>query len=85
VAVFEGIRCYKRNDGRSAVFPPARARGSLVTSAKICDMAVPYSREQIEAACLDILRANKLEEAYIRPLAYLGAGALGLGSRRQPG
>jgi branched-chain amino acid aminotransferase len=84
VAVFEGIRCYKRNDGRSAVFRLREHVDRLVTSAKICDMAIPYSREQIEAACLDTLRANKLEEAYIRPLGYLGAGALGLGSRDNP-
>ena len=84
VAVFEGIRCYKRNDGRSAVFRLREHVDRLVTSAKICDMAIPHPRDQIEAACLDTLRANKLEEAYIRPLAYLGAGALGLGSRDNP-
>ena len=84
VAVFEGIRCYKRNDGRSAVFRLREHIDRLIYSAKICDMVIPYSRDQIEAACLDTLRANKLDEAYIRPLAYLGPGSLGLGSRDNP-
>jgi branched-chain amino acid aminotransferase len=84
VAVFEGIRCYKRNDGRSAVFRLREHIDRLIYSAKICDMVIPYSREQIETACLETLRANKLDEAYIRPLAYLGPGALGLGSRDNP-
>jgi len=84
VAVFEGIRCYKRNDGRSAVFRLREHVDRLIYSAKICDTIIPYTREQIETACLDTLRANKLEEAYIRPLAYLGAGSLGLGSRDNP-
>jgi branched-chain amino acid aminotransferase len=84
VAVFEGIRCYKRNDGRSAVFRLREHIDRLIYSAKICDTVIPFSREQIEAACLETLRANKLEEAYIRPLAYLGAGSLGLGSRDNP-
>ena len=84
VAVFEGIRCYTRNDGRSAVFRLREHIDRLIYSAKICDMVIPYSRDQIEAACLDTLRANKLDEAYIRPLAYLGPGSLGLGSRDNP-
>ena len=84
VAVFEGIRCYKHNDGRSAVFRLREHVDRLIYSAKICDTAIPYSREQIETACLETLRANKLQEAYIRPLAYLGAGSLGLGSRDNP-
>jgi branched-chain amino acid aminotransferase len=84
VAVFEGIRCYKRNDGRSAVFRLREHVDRLIYSAKICDTIIPYTREQIETACLETLRANKLEEAYIRPLAYLGAGSLGLGSRDNP-
>jgi branched-chain amino acid aminotransferase len=84
LAAFEGIRCYKRNDGRSAVFRLREHIERLIYSSKICDMVIPYAREQIEAACLETLRANKLDEAYIRPLVYLGPGALGLGSRENP-
>ncbi len=84
VAVFEGIRCYRRDDGRSAVFRLREHVDRLVTSAKICDMAVPYSREQIEAACLDTLRANKLEEAYIRPLGLPWPRRPGARLTRQP-
>jgi hypothetical protein len=64
VAVFEGIRCYKRKDGKSAVFRLREHVERLITSAKICDMAVPYSREQIEAACLDTLVPSPFERGF---------------------
>src|SRR6476660_9920238 len=76
---FEGIRCYKRADGRSAVFRLREHIERLLESAKISTTDVSYSREQLEQACIETLKANKLDEAYIRPLVYLGAGVLGLG------
>jgi branched-chain amino acid aminotransferase len=84
VAAFEGIRCYKRADGRSAVFRLHEHIERLFGSMKICGNQVPYSIEQVEAGCLEVLRANKLDEAYIRPLVYAGAGSLGLGSKDAP-
>lgn len=84
VAVFEGIRCYKRHDGRSAIFRLREHIERLFESAKICTTDIPYSREQIEKACFETLHANRLEEAYLRPLAYVGAGALGLGAKDNP-
>jgi branched-chain amino acid aminotransferase len=84
VAAFEGIRCYKRHDGRSAVFRLREHIERLFGSMKVCGNEVPYSVAAVEAACLEVLRANKLEEAYLRPLVYLGPGALGLGSKDSP-
>lgn len=84
LAFFEGIRCYRRDDGRSAIFRLREHVDRLIYSAKICDAKIPYSRDEIETACLETMRANKLDEAYIRPLAYLGPGSLGLGSRDNP-
>jgi branched-chain amino acid aminotransferase len=84
VAAFEGIRCYKRADGRSAVFRLREHIERLFGSMKVCGNQVPLSVEQVEAACLDVLRANKLSEAYLRPLVYAGAGSLGLGSKDAP-
>src|SRR5438477_61808 len=81
---FEGIRCYKRADGRSAVFRLREHIERLLESAKISTTDVSYSREQLEQACIDTLKANKLDEAYIRPLVYLGAGVLGLGATSNP-
>jgi len=84
VAAFEGIRCYKRADGRSAVFRLREHIERLFGSMKVCGNEVPYSIEQVEAGCLEVLRANKLAEAYLRPLVYAGAGSLGLGSKDAP-
>jgi branched-chain amino acid aminotransferase len=84
VAAFEGIRCYKRADGRSAVFRLREHIERLFGSMKVCGNDVPYSIAQVESACLEVLRANKLDEAYLRPLVYAGAGSLGLGAKDAP-
>ncbi len=84
LGAFEGIRCYKRQDGRSAVFRLQEHIDRLFESCHICSIDVPYTREQIIAACLETLRANKMTEAYLRPIVFLGDGALGLGSLDNP-
>ncbi|MGE0547797.1 MAG: branched-chain amino acid transaminase [Kofleriaceae bacterium] len=84
VGVFEGIRAYQRADGRTAVFRLREHIERLFDSAAICTMDIPYTRDQLIAACLEVVRANKLSSCYLRPLAYLGYGALGLGSFEPP-
>src|SRR5689334_10318788 len=84
LAVFEGVRCYRRDDGRSAVFRLREHIERLLDSCKIATLDVPYGRDQLEAACLETLRANGFDEAYLRPLVYVGAGSLGLGTRDNP-
>jgi branched-chain amino acid aminotransferase len=84
VGAFEGIRAYQRTDGRSAIFRLREHIERLMDSAVICTMDLPYSREQLMAACQEVVRANKMTACYIRPLVYLGYGALGLGSLEPP-
>jgi len=84
VAAFEGIRCYKRHDGRSAVFRLREHIDRLFGSMKVCGNEVPHSVAAVEQACLEVLRANQLAEAYLRPLVFAGAGSLGLGSKDAP-
>jgi branched-chain amino acid aminotransferase len=84
VAAFEGIRCYKRADGRSAIFRLHEHIERLFGSMKVCGNQVPFSVEEVENACLEVLRHNKLAEAYLRPLVYAGAGSLGLGAKDAP-
>ena len=84
LGVFEGIRCYRADDGRSSVFRLKEHVERLHLSAKIVEIAMPWSREQIETAILDTLRANRMAEGYIRPIVYLGAGAMGLLPRDNP-
>jgi branched-chain amino acid aminotransferase len=84
VGAFEGIRAYQRADGRSAIFRLREHIERLLDSCAICTMDVPYTREQLMAACLEVVRSNKMSACYLRPLVYLGYGALGLGSLEPP-
>lgn len=84
LAVFEGIRCYKRADGRSALFRLREHVERLLESAKIATLEVAQGASELQAACLETLKANKLDEGYVRPLVYAGAGTLGIGARDNP-
>ena len=81
LGVFEGIRCYQCADGRSAIFRLREHVERLFGSAHIVGMPMPFTREQIVDACLETVRANKLRECYVRPLAFLGDGEMGLAAR----
>ena len=78
LGVFEGIRCYRTDDGRTAVFRLADHVKRLFQSAHITLMEIPYTPQQVTDAILETLRANRLEEGYVRPLAFIGDGAMGL-------
>ncbi len=78
VGVFEGIRGYKTDDGRSALFRLGDHVQRLEQSAKINLMEMPYTQNEISTAILETLKANHLEEGYVRPIAFLGEGAMGL-------
>ncbi len=84
LGVFEGIRCYQRTDGTSAVFRLQDHIRRLFQSAATCGMQIPYTPAQIEQACLEVLRDNGLTEGYLRPLAITGAESLGLGALNNP-
>jgi branched-chain amino acid aminotransferase len=84
VGAFEGIRAYQRSDGRTAVFRLREHIERLFESAHICTMEMPFTVEEVMKACTDVIRANKLTSCYLRPLVYLGYGALGLGSFEPP-
>lgn len=78
LGVFEGIRCYECADGRSAVFQLRPHVARLFRSARIAELEIPYAPEEIERAICETLRVNHLAEGYIRPLVFLGDGAMGL-------
>jgi branched-chain amino acid aminotransferase len=82
-AVFEGVRCYSTPRG-SAVFRLDAHTERLFNSAKIYWMDVPYTKEQVNAAVLETIAANKLEACYIRPVVYRGAGQLGVNPLGSP-
>jgi branched-chain amino acid aminotransferase len=78
LGVFEGIRCYRTSDDRSAIFRLRDHVQRLFDSAHINLLEVPFSREEVEAACCEALRRNGLAEGYIRPLVFIGDGEMGL-------
>src|SRR5262249_10212342 len=84
MGVFEGIRCYRGEDGHGAVCRLGEHVERLLNSAKIVEIAMSWTREQVETAILETLRANRMSEGYIRPLAYLGYGAMGLLPKDNP-
>jgi len=84
LGVFEGIRCYRTDDGRSAVFRLPEHVRRLFESAHINLMSIPFSREVVTQAVIDSLRENGLAEGYIRPLAFIGDGVMGLNPADNP-
>ena len=83
-AYFEGIRCYELADGRSAVFRLDEHMRRLADSGKILGFPLPYSIDELCQAAKDVIRANKLKACYIRPLAFLGLGELGVYAPNNP-
>lgn len=77
VGCFEGVRAYETPQG-TAIFRLQDHTKRLFGSAKILGMPMPYSEDQISEAQLEVLRANKLSEAYIRPMVFYGAEGMGL-------
>jgi len=75
---FEGIRCYALDDGRSAVFRLDEHVRRLFDSGKILGFPLPYPFDRVKSAIMDVVRANGLKECYIRPVAFLGLGEMGL-------
>lgn len=75
--VFEGIRCYKTIHGQ-AVFRSPEHIQRLLDSGKIYFMNIRYSKEQLQEAVIDTIKANKIEECYIRLIAYYGYGKMGV-------
>ena len=75
---FEGVRAYKTADGSTAIFRLREHTERLFNSAKILRMKIPFSLEQVEQAQKDVVRANKLESCYLRPLTWIGSEKLGV-------
>ena len=76
-SVFEGIRSYATPDG-AAIFRLTDHLNRLFLSAKIYDMQLPHSFEELAAACREVIRKNGLGASYLRPVAYRGLGGFGL-------
>lgn len=80
---FEGIRVYKTEKG-AAIFRLKEHVKRLFHSAKVYRTEIPYTEEQIEKAIIETVKANGLEQGYIRPIAYRGYFELGVNPTRCP-
>ena len=81
--VFEGLRSYATADG-PAVFRLDSHLERLYRSAAIYDLEIPYPIEALTAATLEVIRANRLEGAYIRPVVFVDAGTLSVWTKGSP-
>ena len=77
LGAFEGIRCYNTLKG-PAIFRLDEHVSRLFQTAHIFLIDIPYSQEEIKNAIIKTVKVNKLKECYIRPLVYIGYGAMGL-------
>lgn len=84
LGAFEGIRSYKRETGDSAIFRLEEHITRLVDSLRIVSLKCPFEKQQLMDACKELLLVNGLDEAYLRPLAYVGDGAMGLYAPNNP-
>lgn len=82
-AVFEGIHSYKTGQGAS-IFRLKEHVSRLFFSANSIEMKIPFTSDQIKEAIKDLLKMNRLYDAYIRPLAYYGYGNLGVFPKEIP-
>lgn len=80
MAVFEGVRAYNTDKG-TVIFRLHEHTRRLFNSAKIFQMQLPFSFEQVIEAQKEVVRANKLESCYLRPLAWIGSEKLGVSAR----
>lgn len=77
LGVFEGVRAYATEQG-PAIFRLQDHTDRLFRSAHILGMKLPFTKEQINAAQIDVIKQNKLNEAYLRPMCFYGSEGMGL-------
>jgi branched-chain amino acid aminotransferase len=77
LAVFEGLRAYKTASG-TAIFRLKEHTDRMFNSAHIYMMKIPYDRETLMQAQKEVVRANKLESCYVRPIAFYGSEKMGV-------
>ncbi len=80
MAVFEGVRAYKTNEG-TAIFRLKEHTQRLFNSAKIFQMAIPFDMDTIIEAQKEVVRENQLESCYLRPLVWIGSEKMGVSAR----
>jgi branched-chain amino acid aminotransferase len=78
LAAFDGMRAYQRSDGATYVFRLREHVDRLFDSCKMCLLQPKFTREQIEQVCVETLRINAMVDGYLRPMVFIGEGAMGI-------
>lgn len=78
MGVFEGVRAYEAGKHGTSIFKLQEHTDRLFRSAHIMNMAMPYSKDEINEAHKLVVRENNLHEAYLRPMAFYGSEGMGL-------
>ncbi|MEZ5651208.1 MAG: branched-chain amino acid transaminase [Burkholderiaceae bacterium] len=78
MGVFEGVRAYERHGGGTAIFRLDAHTQRLFNSAKIFQMAIPFSYDTLMKAQIEAVQANKLASCYIRPIVWIGSDKMGV-------
>lgn len=81
LAVFEGVRAYQTDDGRTAIFRLDDHTERLLNSAKIFGLKVPYDHQTLSQAQKDTVKHSRLNSAYIRPIIWVGSERLGIAAK----
>lgn len=84
LGVFEGIRAYKCENGKTAVLLLKEHVQRLINSCHIAGIKLPYTNNEVSEAIKLLIKENGLEEAYIRPLVFIGDGAMGIHPKDNP-
>jgi branched-chain amino acid aminotransferase len=84
VTAFEGVRAYQRADGATYVFRLREHVDRLFDTCKMCLIKPEFTREQVMAACTDTLRTNGMTDGYLRPMVFIGEGAMGIYAPTNP-
>ncbi|MEW6616754.1 MAG: branched-chain amino acid transaminase [Thermodesulfobacteriota bacterium] len=84
LGAFEGIRCYLCDDGSSAIFKLKEHIDRFFNSAHIGQIDIPFSKEEITNAIIETIKINGLKESYIRPIVFIGDGAMGIHPQNNP-
>jgi branched-chain amino acid aminotransferase len=84
LGAFEGIRAYRREDGKTYVFRLKEHIDRLFDTCRLILIKPKVTHEEVARGCIAALRANQLDEGYLRPIVFMGEGAMGIYAPNNP-
>jgi branched-chain amino acid aminotransferase len=84
LAVFDGMRAYQRSDGGTAIFRLRDHVDRLFDGCKMCLLQPKVTREELANVCVETLRVNGMPDGYVRPMVFVGEGAMGIYAPNNP-